>query len=304
MDTIIIKGCLNGGRGRQDNPNVPWTPEEVAQEAVRCYEAGASIVHFHARTPDGGISYDPEWYAQTDALIRAQCDLALNHTTARQADVPVERVTRYLLETPQPVEMVSLNLGYGVRWVADPSVSPLTKGGIKGGGGRRTTITPNSYEDIVATLEACYRRGTFPEPAVHDTGMLNNAITLMREGVIKSSRYFLVEPSAHWGDGRQSMVGTPKNYFLLTDTIREFYPEATWLAHSSGSQTFVIAAIAIATGAHIRVGFEDSPFLPNNPSPHSNAEYVEWAVTLARLHGREPATPAQARELLGLLPAA
>ena len=52
MDTIIIKGCLNGSRGREHNPNVPWTPEEVAQEAVRCYEAGASIVHFHARTPD------------------------------------------------------------------------------------------------------------------------------------------------------------------------------------------------------------------------------------------------------------
>ena len=88
MDTIIIKGCLNGSRGRENNPNVPWTPEEVAQEAVRCYEAGASIVHFHARTPDGGISYDPAWYAQTDAMIRAQCDLALNHTTARQSTCP------------------------------------------------------------------------------------------------------------------------------------------------------------------------------------------------------------------------
>jgi len=293
MDTIIIKACLNGSRGRGDNPNVPWTPEEVAREAVRCYEAGASIVHFHARRPDGGISYDPEWYSQTDALIRAQCDLVLNHTTARQWGEPVESVTRYLLETPLPAEMVSLNLGYGVRWVPDPEK-----------GGRRTSISPNSYEDIIATLDACYHRGTFPEPAVHDTGMLNNAITLMREGQIKSSRYFLVEPSAHWGDGRQSMVGTPRNYFLITDTIKEFYPEATWLAHSSGSQTFVVAGIAIATGAHIRVGFEDSPFLPNNSRPQSNAEYIEWAVSLARAHGREPATPERAREMLGLLPAA
>jgi 3-keto-5-aminohexanoate cleavage enzyme len=291
MDTIIIKACLNGNRGREDNPNVPWTPEEVAQEAIRCYDAGASIVHFHARTPDGGISYDPEWYTQTDTLIRAQCDLALNHTTARQSGVPVEAVTRYLLETPLPVEMVSLNLGYGVRWPLDRET-----------GKRRTSISPNSYEDIIATLEACYSRGTFPEPAVHDTGMLNNAVTLMREGRIKSSRYFLVEPSAHWGDGRQSMVGIPRNYFMLTDNIRELYPEATWLAHSSGSQTFVLCSIAIATGAHIRVGFEDSPFLPHNPLPTSNAEYLEWAVTLARLQGREPATPAQARGILGLLP--
>ena len=227
MDTIIIKGCLNGSRGREDNPNVPWTPEEVAQEAVRCYEAGASIVHFHARTPDGGISYDPAWYAQTDAMIRAQCDLALNHTTARQSHVPVEAVTRYLLETPQPVEMVSLNLGTGTRWPVDAET-----------GRRRTTISPNSFEDIVATLDACYQRGTFPEPAVHDTGNLNLAFTLMAEGYIKDTRYFLVEPGGHWGDGRQTMVGSPRNYMLMADTIREHYPEATWLAHSSASQTF------------------------------------------------------------------
>ncbi|MDA0733735.1 MAG: 3-keto-5-aminohexanoate cleavage protein [Chloroflexi bacterium] len=292
MDTIIIKACLNGGRGREHNPNVPWTPVEVAQEAIRCYDAGASIVHFHARNSDGSISYDPEWYAETDGLIRAQCDLVLNHTTARQSSVPVEVVTRYLAETPLPVEMVSLNLGYGVRWPADPET-----------GQRRTSISPNSYEDITATLDACYRRGTFPEPAVHDMGDLNNAITLMREGQIKSTRYFLVEPSAHCGDGRQSMVGTPRNYFAITDNILEFYPEATWLAHSSGTQTFVLCSIAIVTGAHVRVGFEDSPCLPNNSQPKSNADFIEWAVTTARLNGREPATPEQARDILGLLPA-
>jgi 3-keto-5-aminohexanoate cleavage enzyme len=292
MDTIIIKACLNGGRGREDNPNIPWSPQEVAQEAVRCYDAGASIVHFHARHADGSTSYDPEWYTQTDTLIRAQCDLVLNHTTARQDGVSVEKVTQYLLETPLPVEMASLNLGYGVRWPTNPAT-----------GKRQTSISPNSYEDILATLEACYRRGTFPEPAIHDTGMLNNAVTLLREGNLKSSQYFLVEPSAHWGDGRQSMVGIPRNYFMLTDNIRELYPEATWLTHSSGSQTFALCSIAIATGAHIRVGFEDSPFLPHKPQPTSNAEYVEWAVTLARLNGREPATPARARQILSLLPA-
>ena len=284
---------------------MPWTPEEVAQEAVRCYDAGASIVHIHestftsphsrvhihARTPDGGISYDPQWYAQASAMIRAQCDLVLNHTTARRSDAPVEAVTGYLLETPNPVEMVSLNLGKGARWAPDPK-----------NGRRRTTVSPNSYEDIIATLDTCYRRGTFPEPAVHDTGMLNNAVTLMRKGYIKSSRYFLVEPSAHWGDGRQSMVGSPRHYFMITDNIKEFYPEATWLAQSSGIQTFGIAAIAIATGAHMRVGFEDSPFFPNDPSPRSNAGYTDWAVAMAWQHGGEPATPAQTREILGLLP--
>ena len=129
MDEIIIKAFLNGGRGREDNPKVPWTPEGVAQEAVRCYEAGACIVHFHARSPDGGSRYETDWYPQTDGLIRSSCDLVMNHTTARRADVPVEAITRYLLETPNPVEMVSLNMGHGtisnIQW---PPLSTLSQG--------------------------------------------------------------------------------------------------------------------------------------------------------------------------------
>jgi len=291
MDTIIVKACLNGNRGREDNLNVPWTPEEVAEEAVRCHDAGASIVHMHGRNPDGSVSYDPAWYAETDRLIRERCDLVLNHTTARAWDVSVDAVTRYLLETPQPVEMVSLNLGYNVRWPVDKSTER-----------RHTTISPNSYEDISATLEACYARGTMPEPAVQDTGHLNNAFTLMKEGTIRKSHYFLVEPSGSWGDGHQGMPSTSHNYFFITDRIREFYPEATWITHSSGLLTFEIVALSIATGAHVRVGFEDTPWLPNNSQPRSSADHVEWAVTMSRLHGREPATPAQAREILDLIP--
>ena len=133
MDAIIIKACLNGNRGREDNPNVPWTPQEVAEEAVRCYNAGASIVHMHARHPDGRVSYDTEWYAEADRLIRERCDLALNHTTARAWEEPVESVVRYLSDAPQPVEMVSLNLGYNVSWPMNASTEK-----------RQTRISPHS----------------------------------------------------------------------------------------------------------------------------------------------------------------
>ena len=290
MDSIIIKACLNGNRGRDYNPNVPWTPREVAEEAVRCYDAGASIVHIHARTADGGVSYDSSWYEEADRLVRDRCDLVLNHTTERDWNVPVEAVTRYLLETPQPVEMVSLNLGYNIAWPVDNAA-----------GRRVTTISPNSYEDICATLDACYSRGIMPEPAIQDTGHLNNALTLMNEGIIRDSRYFLVEPSGPWGSGIQSLPGTAHNYFFIADRIKEFNPNAIWIAHGSGLQTFEIVSLAIATGAHVRVGFEDSPSLPNNPHPRSSADHVEWAVGMSRLHGREPATPSQAREILKLI---
>jgi uncharacterized protein (DUF849 family) len=70
MDDLVIKACLNGIRGREVAANVPWTPAEVADEAKRCAEAGAAIVHFHARASNGGISYDPAWYSEADRLIR------------------------------------------------------------------------------------------------------------------------------------------------------------------------------------------------------------------------------------------
>ena len=94
--------------------------------------------------------------------------------------------------------MVSLNLGYDVSWPFDKATDR-----------RHTSISPNSYEDICATLDACYVRGIMPEPAVQDTGHLNNAFTLMSEGTIHRTNYFLVEPSGSWGDGHQGLPSTP-----------------------------------------------------------------------------------------------
>ncbi len=289
-DKIIVKACLNGSRDRGLNPYVPWTPDEVAAEAVRCFDAGASIVHFHARTPEGEVSYDPAWYAEADRLIRSRCDLVLNHTTAREDGVPVNAVVKYLAETPAPVEMVSLNMGYGICW--DP----------ENGGTHRTRVTPNSREDILAILQVCNARGIFPEPGIHDMGMLNVAMTLAQQGHLRRTDYFLLEFVARWGDGRQAMAGTPRNYFTLADTTREFFPEAMLLAHGVEDDAYAIAALAVSTGAHLRVGLEDCLQLSGCPPAQSNAELVEWAVKLARLHGREPASPTEARQLLKLAP--
>lgn len=95
MDKIVIKSCLNGMRGREQSPHVPWTPAEIAAEAKRCADAGAAVVHIHARTPEGNISYDPEWYAEADRLIREQTDLIVNHTTARMPDATIDQVLRF-----------------------------------------------------------------------------------------------------------------------------------------------------------------------------------------------------------------
>ena len=286
MDKIVIKACLNGMRGREQSPHVPWTPAEIAAEAKRCADAGAAIVHIHARTPEGEISYDPEWYTEADRLIREQTDLIVNHTTARMPDATIDQVLRYLRETPEPVDMISLNSGNIVFH------TPLSEGG------RRTIAIPNSYNDIKQTLMVCNERGIVPEPAVLDTGFLSSVVMLVEDGLLPSPRYLLVEFSGRFGQGFQIMPGTPRSYFYMTDCVKEVFPDATWIAHGIEDSVFTIASLAISTGAHIRVGFEDRATLVDGTLAQSNADYVNWSVEVARAHGREPATPQEARQIL------
>ncbi len=288
MDKIIIKACLNGGRGREQNPNVPWTPAEVAAEAKRCFDAGASIVHFHARTEQGATCYDPAWYTEADRLIRAQTPLVLNHTTARMPDATIDQVLRYLRETPEPVDMVSLNTGNIVV------NSPLV------GGTRRTLAIPNSYDDIRQTILTCRERGIVPEPAVLDTGFLTNVATLVQDGLLPTPRYILVEFSGRFGDGFQIMPGTPRSYFYMTACVQDLFPDAFCIAHGIEDSVFTIAGLAITTGAHVRVGFEDRATLVDGSLAKSSADFVAWAVQVARAHGRVPATPQEARQMIGL----
>lgn len=288
MDTIIIKACLNGARGREQSTQVPWTPQEVAEEAWRCAAAGAAIVHIHARSDDGAISYDPQWYTQTDRLIRARSDLIINHTTARMPDVELTQVLRYLRETPEPVDMVSLNTGNIVINLAWQD------------GSRRTLAIPNSYEDIRQTILVCRERGILPEPAVLDSGFLSNLVSLVEDRLLSSPKYLLLEFGGRFGDGLLIMPGTARSYVYMSDCVRELFPQAIWAAHGIEDSVFHIAALAIAGGDHLRIGFEDRATLSNGRAATSNAEFVSWAVAAARAHGREPATPQQARTLLGL----
>ena len=290
MDPIIIKACLNGARGREQNARVPWTPAEVAAEAERCAAAGAAIVHIHARGADGGISYDPAWYAEADRLIRARTDLVINHTTARLPEADIATVLRYLRETPLPVDMVSLNLG------------SILINGVLADGTRSTLAIPNSYEDIRQTVLACRERGIVPEPALLDSGFLSHLVMLVEDGLLPAPRWLLLEFGGRFGDGLLVMPGTTRSYVYMSDCLGECFPQAAWAAHGIEDSVFHIAALAIASGDHLRIGFEDRVTLPDGQLADSNAAFVEWAVSVAHAHGRRPATPAEARALIGLTP--
>ena len=289
MDKLVIVCGLNGGRRKEECPAVPYTPREIAAEARRAVEAGAAVVHIHARNPDGSAAYEAHTYDIIDSLVREECgdEVIINHSTARPPSVPFETVERYLRGTRQPVDMVSVNLG---------NLSHARPGD----GGWIDGITPHGINDILRMLEVCYDAGTVPEPAILDYGMVNTAAWLAREGRLRNTGYFMIEFSEFAGlRPVQHMPASVRGYHFMMDLVEDLFPGSTKLAHGYHSSTFEIAMQAIASGDGLRIGLEDRPTMPDGSTvASSNADLVQWVVQTARAYGREPASPAEARGLL------
>ena len=293
-DKVIIEAALNGGRGRAANPAVPATPVQVASEARRCADAGASVVHVHAQDAYGGGLADAGWYAEAIGRVReAAPGLLISITSIRPADVPVAVVIDLLAalaadQATRP-DLVSINLGHIVTWER-----------VTGVAGRRTLHFPNDYEDIATLLATCRAHGITPELGVMELGFLSNAVALRDDGVLPARPWFLLElDSPAFGHGRQVAPATVANYDFLAAALREHFPQAAFAAHGVELPGYDVVGRALATGAHIRVGFEDAVHLPDGRLADSNAELVAWAAGASRAVGREPATAAEARVIIG-----
>lgn len=299
---VIIEAALNGGRERREHPRVPYTPEEVAAEAARCVEAGAAVVHLHARTATGGWSADPAWYAAALRAIRAQApDLLVSITSLRPAGVPVWSVVNALhalaADPATRPDLISVNVGHIALW------QPIeTSEGQEHAPRRHTLHFPNDYEDIAALLSACRATGVIPELGIMDLGFLSQAVALREDGLLPVVPWLLLElDSPAWGSGNQVAPATVASYDALAAGMPVLFPAAAWAAHGAGVATYAIVLHALEDGprAHVRVGFEDAVEGPDGQLAESNAQLVEWATERARERGRSPATPAEARTIIG-----
>lgn len=294
---VIVEAALNGGRDRAENPGVPYTPGEVAEEARRCAEAGAQVVHFHARGGDGGWSADAGWYAEAIRLARERAPrLLVSATSLRPAGVPVGTVVGLLDDLAAAgakPDLISVNVGHIVVW--EPVAA--AKGGLK----RRTLHYPNDYADVVALLAACRRHGVAPELGLMDLGFVSQLAALVADGVAGEPAWLLLEldtPAS--GAGTQVAPATAANYEALAAAVRGQFPRAAWAAHGAGVATYDVALRALEDGprAHVRMGLEDSAVLPDGRPARSNAEQVAWAVERARERGRRLATAEEARGII------
>jgi 3-keto-5-aminohexanoate cleavage enzyme len=288
---VVIEAALNGGREPTENPAIPLTPSDVSAEAKRCFDAGATVAHIHARTIEGAWSFDPAWYADANRRIRAEAPgMLVSITSVRLSGFSVDLVIDMigsLAEDPvtRP-DLISINLGHIAVW--EPETG-------------RTLHFPNDYEDVTRLLDACTRTGIVPELGVLDFGFINNAVALKREGLLPERPWFLLElDSPGYGVGGQLVPATPDNYDALSDALAEQFPDSLWAAHGNGTATYPILELALESGAHIRIGFEDTVTLPDGTAPNSNADEVNLVREIARAKGRRPATPNEARRIIGI----
>ena len=273
MDKLIISACICGAEvTKENNPAVPYTVEEVVREAKSAYDAGAALIHLHVRWDDGTPTQDKGRFQEMVDAIRKECpDVIIQPSTGGAVGMTdLERLQSTEI-TPTP-EMATLDCG------------PCNFGGDE--------IFINTDNTIANFGDIMQERGIKPECEVFDKGMIDLALKAAKKGHIKYPIHF------DFVLGVQ-MTATVRDLVIMATSIPA---DSTWTATGIGKNAWGIAAATIAMGGHVRVGFEDNVYMSKGVLAKSNGEMVERVVQMAKLLNREVATPAEAREILGLAP--
>ena len=269
----VITAAITGSwPTREQNPNLSITPEEIAADVYECWKAGAAIAHIHVRNDDGTPSTDFMKYKETIERIRAykDCDICINITSYGSVGFgDEERI--YPLQKLLP-EMASYDAGT-LNW-------------------QHRTIFENHPRFLEKLGKALIESNIKPEIEIFDAGMIYNAIYYMKKGILKAPCHFQIVLGCPGG-----MTSTVENLVFLKSLIPD---GSTWAACGIGAGHMPIMMVAIAMGAHIRVGMEDNVMWQKGVPAESNAQFVKRAKELLEINGLEAATPEEARKIYGL----
>jgi 3-keto-5-aminohexanoate cleavage enzyme len=279
-DKVIISCAITGAIHTPTMSDaLPITPDQIASQAIGAAEAGAAILHLHARNPqDGRPIGDPAVFMQFLPRIKQATDAVVNITTGGSPTMPVEeRLAGVMQLSP---EMCSLNMG-------------LLNFFIRG----EQVFFANHRSDIERFAREIAARDVKPELEVYSAAMLEEVAHLLSLGILSPPYVInLVFHTPTQGGTR----GTPENLLDAVARIRTLGEDVQINVSSMGPTQLPLTTIALAMGLNIRVGMEDNVLYRRGEPLRDNAQLVERAVRIARELDREPATPAQARELLGL----
>lgn len=269
MEKLIITAALTGAEvSKEQQPALPVMPDEIAAAAEACVRAGASIVHLHARRPDGTPTQDKAVYREIISAIRARCDVIIQVSTGGAVGMtPAERLA--------PVTLA-------------PEMATLSMGSVNFGG----DVFLNHPADMAVFARTMKEHGVKPELEIFDSGMLATAERWIRKGLLDSPVHVdlvLGVPGA--------MAATPESLMFLRSQLPD---GATWTVAGIGPAQLPLGVMAILLGGHVRVGFEDNVFFRKGELAASNAQLVARIARISHEMERPVATPDEARAILGL----
>ncbi len=272
MDKLIITVAVTGAElDKKKVPFLPTTPEEQAQAAKECVDAGASVIHLHVRDDAGQPSQELAHFKRATEKIRSVCQTKplIQFSTGGAVGEKIERRIAPLTLRP---EMASFNLGT-INFGED--------------------IFVNTFAEMRSLATALRAEKVVPEYEIYDAGHIDNLKKLAREGVIAPPyhcQFVLGVPGALSGE-------LPGLLYL----VEHLPKESSWAVAGIGKYELPLAVHSILLGGHVRVGLEDNIYYAKGQLAKSNAQLVERIVRLAKELGREIASPSEARQMLGIL---
>jgi uncharacterized protein (DUF849 family) len=278
-DKVVISAALTGvAANREQCKWIPYTPEEIAEEALRAYNAGAAIVHIHGREYDGTPSWRVEIFREVMQEVRKRCPIIINFSTGA---VGVDRDTRIGHIRELRPEIAALNMG----------TMNYAKYSSKRKNFVFSLVFQNPFDDIMFFLDTMNRSGVKPECECFDLGHVESILPLMDMGLLRNFQLSLVMGVVG------GMGATARN---LTHVSSVVPAGVAWQVIGISQEQWLLVSTALALGGNIRVGLEDNFYLAPGKMAEGNGPLVEKAARMARDIGREPATVEEARAILGL----
>ena len=276
---VIITAAVTGAwPKKENNPNVPMTPQEIADDVYACWKAGAAVAHLHMRDDEGNGTMDTAKFEETVNLIHTKypdCDIVLNLTTS--GDIHADDEIRVAHVKKLKPEMASYDCG-SMNW--------LNSGLFLN--------TPKFLTDCGLLFQEL---GVKTEIEAFDPGMIGNAAYYIKKGVLKTPVHFQFCMGCANG-----IAGSMKNLIFMKETADELVGKGnyTWSCFGVGHSAMEMLYGAVALGGNIRVGMEDNVMYAKGQLAESNVQFIERAVRVIKEYGKEVATPDEARQILGL----
>lgn len=298
MSKRIFTAALTGAIHTPSmSPYLPVTPEQLIEEAVRVYEAGAAIAHLHVRDPETGLpNADQALYRKIAEEVKRRCEIILCFTTGGKLGESVENRVR-VASSLRP-ELTSLNAGslnfalFHItgnvhEWKYDWEKPYLE--------GTEDFIFPNTFKTMRQYLEIIYANGAKPEFEIYDVGMINNLAFLVQKSIARRPVYLQFVMGILGG-----IPATLENLVFLVNTAKTQIGDFEFSVCAAGRHQIPMCTGSLILGGHARVGLEDSLYVEKGVLAKSSADQVSKMVKIARELGIEPASPDEARQILGL----